>query len=234
MRLSSTFLLGALGVAALSACSADPAEAAGQCITYEQTGGLSGQVIECGTNLATTYTIETLELNMLGVTQSQNRHTIRKNGEIISWDLDTLQGTRTDDPMADVVDGDPEEVAQAFISAMGFSPTGETKSIVGETCEVYASAQMGQACLTPDLLLLEQVLEGMGPASFTRTAVALDRSSSGDPANYEVPDNVTIQQIDLGGFGLPSATGGSGGDAPGLPAGVDLNDLINGALGGNN
>ena len=231
MRHTSQLLLGGVALAAASACSADPAEATGQCITYEQTGSMSGQVIECGQDLATTYSIETLEMSMLGITQSQNRHVIRRNGEIISWDLDTLMGTRTDDPMAGVVNGDPEEVAATFISAMGFSPTGDTKSIVGETCKVYTSAQMGQVCLTEDLLLLEQTFGGVGPASFTRTATALDRSSSGDPANYEVPDNVTIQQVNLGGFGLPSASGGA---PSGLPEGVNLNDLINGALGGSN
>jgi len=193
----------AAAAAALAACSAEPARAAGHCITYEQTGSVSGEVVECSKDLATSYAIETLEMSMMGMTQSQHRHVIRKDGEIISWDLDTLEGTRVDDPMADAVAGDPEDAAQRFIAAMGLSPTGETRSIAGETCAVHASAQMGEVCLTDDLLLLEQTFQGMGPASFTRTAVAVDRSTSGDPAHYEVPADVTIRENDLGGFSLP-------------------------------
>jgi len=174
---------------------------AGQCITYEQTGAMSGQVVECSRDLRTSYSIETLQMSMMGISQNQNRHVIRQNGEIIAWDLDTLQGTRTADPMADRLDDDSEDIAGRFIAAMGFVSTGAHKTVAGERCEVYSSAQMGRVCLTSDLLLLEQSFDGMGPASFTRTAIEIDRGTEGEPSNYTVPNDVTIRDVETGSIG---------------------------------
>ena len=202
-------------VIVLAACSqaagADrlhPVEAI--CVDYEQTGAMSGTTTECHRDWGNErYTIEDLSMSVMGMTQRQNRHTIIQGDQIISWDRDTLQGTVTANPNYDAWTsasaGDLEDFTNNMLTSMGFSQTGQTRTIAGESCNVWSSMQMGEMCFTDDAVVLEQSM-GMGMISFTRRAVSVRRNDGGENANYQVPSNVSISDgPDLGnllnGFG---------------------------------
>jgi len=180
------------------------------CVDYEQTGSMAGTTTECHRDWGhQRYTIEDLSMSMMGIQQTHNRHTITTDDQITSWDRGTLQGTVTTNPnydaWADASSDDVETFTDNMLSGMGFSPTGQTKTIAGEDCSVWSSAQMGQMCFTDDALVLEQVMD-MGIVSFSRRAVSVRRGDSGDASNYEVPANVTISD----GPNLDAILGGLG------------------------
>ena len=75
-----------------------------------------------------------------------------------------------------------EDMGQSFLSAMGMSPTGQTKTVASENCNVYSSQMLGTTCFTSDWLLVEQDVMGMGG----QTATSIDRSSGGADANYNL------------------------------------------------
>lgn len=180
------------------------------CIDYEQTGMMSGTATECLRNWAhERYTIEDFTISVMGMTQRHNQHAITVGNQITSWDRDTNVGTVTANPMYDRLasssSDDIEEFADNMIAAMGFTPTGASQTIAGESCDVYSSAQLGTMCFTSDALVLEQSMD-MGMGSFTRRAVSIDRGNGGSDADYQVPDDVTISQgpdlnAIMGGFG---------------------------------
>lgn len=210
MRTLLTLALASMAVAATSS------GAQAHCATYEQTGGMAGTVTECSRAWDESYSIEKLTMSMMGMTQSRNEHVIRKDGEILSWDRATKQGTRTKDPMHARLeerfgDSDMADVGAEMAEAMGYAKTGTSKTIAGEDCDVWANPQLGDICLTEDFIALEQSMS-QGPMSFRRTATSVDRSTDGEAANYTVPDDVTLRDprampggIDLKALGIPGA-----------------------------
>ncbi|MAK61637.1 MAG: hypothetical protein CMK09_11705 [Ponticaulis sp.] len=197
---------------------AGAASAFPHCVEYSQTGGMSGTVTECFKTFWTSYSSENLKMKMMGFSQEHNQNTIRKDGKIYSWDPTTKRGTVTNDPWAGTdFKGDPVTQNEAFLNAMGFSATGETRTIAGLSCAVRTSSQMGTVCITDDLILLSQSMS-MGPMSFERVATKVTRGTSGDSARYSVPTDVVISDVKL-----PTSPGG----------GIDIGALINGGLNGN-
>ena len=107
-------------------------------------------------------------------------------------DLSSNTGTKTINPMYDTIvnamqDTDPADMGDAFIAAMGFTPTNTQKTIADTTCTVYSSAMMGTTCLTDDGLMLEQEIMGN-----TVTATSVTIGDGGSDANYTLYQDVPI------------------------------------------
>lgn len=169
-----------------------PIEAA--CVDYEMSGQMqSGTTTRCHRNYAyEQYEIQNLTMGIAGFTQSTNQHVITIGDTIYSIDLSTNVGTQTENPMyqqlVDAMDGaDPQEMSDAFITGMGFTPNGATKTIAGYECSVYTSQMMGTACLTTDGLMLEQSFMGN-----TQLATSVEIGTGGADENYTLYENVTI------------------------------------------
>ena len=166
------------------------------CVTYTLNGQMqSGTVTKCHRDYGyETYEIQNIQIGMGGFSQSQNRHVITIGDTIYSIDLSTNQATQTTNPMYDglvnsLQNTSSEDMGQAFLSAMGMTPTGQSKTVAGETCSVYASQMMGTACFTSDWLLAEQDVMGMG-----QIATSIDRSSGGETSNYTLYQTVPVSQ----------------------------------------
>ena len=97
------------------------------------------------------------------------------------------------------------------MSAMGFVPTAQMKTIAGHSCKVHNSQSAGTACLTEDLLILEQSVMGHGMIA---VSVVYE---PGDDENYRKHENATITE------GPHLSNGLSGID---LGNGVNLGDLM--------
>ena len=178
------------------------------CISYTLNGQMqSGTVTKCHRDYGyESYEIQNIEIGMGGFSQSQNTHVITIGDTIYSIDLSTNQATQTTNPMYQglvnaMQNSSPEVMGQAFLNAMGMTPTGQTNTVAGEACNVYSSQMMGTACFTSDWLLAEQDVMGMG-----QTATSIDRSSGGDDANYTLYQNVPVSQ----GPDLSNLPGGLG------------------------
>lgn len=166
------------------------------CVTYEMTGQMqNGSTTRCHRDYAyEQYEIQNITVGIAGFTQTQHQHTITIGDTIYAIDLTKNTGTKTTNPMyqglADSMEGkDPQEMSDAFIQSMGFTPTGTSKEIVGHKCNTYNSAQLGTVCLTEDGLMLEQNFLGN-----VTTATSVSVGDSGDDANYELYKNVTITE----------------------------------------
>jgi len=166
------------------------------CVTYQMSGQMqSGTVTRCHRNYAyESYEIQNVTIGLAGFSQTQTTHTITIGNTIYAINLATNTATKTENPMYDgladaLKNTSPEEMGAAFLDAMGMTPTGQTKTIAGETCSVYSSQMMGTSCFTPDWLLLEQSVMGM-----KQTAVSVDRSTGGDDANYTLYQTVSVTE----------------------------------------
>ena len=164
------------------------------CITYQLNGQMqSGTVTKCHRDYGyEAFEIQDIQIGMGSFSQSQKSHTITIGDTIYSIDLAANTATQTTNPMYQglvnsLQNSSPEDMGQAFLSAMNMSPTGQTKTVAGEECSVYSSQMMGTACFTSDWLLVEQDVMGMG-----QIATSLDRSSGGADANYTLYQTVTV------------------------------------------
>ena len=166
------------------------------CVTYTLNGQMqSGTITKCHRDFGyESYEIQNIKIGMGGFSQSQNTHVITIGDKIYSIDLSTNQATQTTNPMYQglvnaLQNSSPEDMGQAFLNAMGMTPTGQTSNVAGETCNMYSSQMMGTACFTSDWLLAEQDVMGMG-----QTATSIDRSSGGDDTNYTLYQSVPVSQ----------------------------------------
>ena len=164
------------------------------CITYEMTGQLqSGTTIRCHRKHGyESYEIQDTTIGFAGVTQQQNTHNITIGDTIYMINLTDNSATKMLNPMYEsvvksVTEGGSENAGQAFLTAMGFAPTSESKTIAGEKCDVYDSSMAGQACFTSDYLMLEMTIMGMG-----QIATEIDRSSGGPDENYSLFEGMEI------------------------------------------
>lgn len=169
-----------------------PLEAA--CVDYELTGQLqTGTTTRCHRKYGyEQYEIQDVSLNVGGHKQDTRKHTITIGDTIYAIDLATNTGTRTQNPLYERIvsameNSSAEDVGLRFISAMGFKPSGDRKTIAGHACEVYRSAQLGTSCVTADGLTLEISIMGM-----VTTAVRVTVGDGGEDANYTLHERVKI------------------------------------------
>ncbi|MEM7458130.1 MAG: hypothetical protein AAF331_01585 [Pseudomonadota bacterium] len=165
------------------------------CIDYEQSGQMqSGTSTKCHRDYGyEQYEISQLTIGMAGFGQSQSTFTVTIGDTIYAIDTDANTATETVNPMyqglADAVDqSGSAAVSDAFLSAMGMTPTGQTQTVVGLTCNVYASSMMGSACFTDDGLMLQQSVMG---TEVTATSVTYDEGAT---ENYRRHESATITQ----------------------------------------
>ncbi|MEL7539297.1 MAG: hypothetical protein AAGJ51_00205 [Pseudomonadota bacterium] len=165
------------------------------CIDYEQSGQMqSGTSTKCHRDYGyEQYEISELTIGMAGFSQSQSTFTVTIGDTIYAIDTEANTATQTVNPMyqglADAVDqSGSAAVSDAFLNAMGMTPTGQTQTVVGLTCNVYASNMMGSACLTDDGLMLQQSVMG---TEVTATSVTYDEGVS---ENYRRHETATITQ----------------------------------------
>lgn len=165
------------------------------CIDYEQSGQMqSGTSTRCHRDFGyEQYEISELTIGMSGFSQTQSTFTVTIGDTIYAIDTDANTATQTVNPMyqglVDAVDqSGSDAVSDAFLSAMGMTPTGQTNTVVGLTCNVYSSSMMGTACLTDDGLMLEQSVMG---TQIIATAVTYDQ---GVAENYRRHETATITQ----------------------------------------
>lgn len=166
------------------------------CVTYEMSGQMqNGSITRCHREHGyEQYEIQQITIGIAGFTQSQNTHNITVGDTIYAINLEKNTGTKTKNPMyenlvSSMQSNDAEEMSDSFISAMGYSPTGKTKTIAEHECDVYNSAQAGTLCLTAEGLMLEQTI--LGNAT---TAVSVSIGESGDDANYVLYEQVSITE----------------------------------------
>ena len=156
------------------------------CIDYEIGGDMQGgSVKRCHRkNGYEQFEIQNTTISVFGISQSTNQHIVTIGDQIYSINLDTNTGTITTNPFYASLsqaldDTSPEQMGAAFLDAMGYTATGETKIVAEASCEVYNSAMVGTVCLSDDLLMLEQNVMGM-----TWTAVTVAIGVPGDDADY--------------------------------------------------
>ena len=164
------------------------------CLTYQMGGQMqSGTLTRCHQDFAyEAYEIQDISIGFGGFTQKQTTHSITIGDTIYAIDVKAKTATKTRNPMYETLvsalqNSSAGDIQASFLNAMGMTSTGTTKSIAGETCTVYSSQMMGQACFTPDGLMLEQSVMGS-----TQTATSIDRTTGGDEANYTLYQTVTI------------------------------------------
>ena len=165
------------------------------CIDYEQSGQMqSGTSTKCHRDFGyEQYEISELTIAMAGFSQSQSTFTVTIGDTIYAIDTDANTATQTVNPMyqglADAVDtSGSAAVSNAFLSAMGMTPTDQTQTVIGLTCNVYSSSMMGSACFTDDGLLLQQSVMG---TEVTATSVSYDE---GVTENYRRHESAAITQ----------------------------------------
>ena len=122
------------------------------CIDYEQSGQMqSGTSTRCHRDFGyEQYEISEVTIGMAGFSQSQSTFTVTIGDTIYAIDTDSNTATQTVNPMyqglANAVDqSGSDTVSDAFLNAMGMTPTGQTQTVVGLTCNVYSSSMMGTA-----------------------------------------------------------------------------------------
>jgi hypothetical protein len=187
------------GVAAFSVDAADvrmhPLEA--YWVKYNYQGMMEGEVIEqcrnwCNERVETRH----LKLSLGGLNQLQDERIIAVGEDI--YNVDERQGTvtKTKNPMwsgivEQVEAGGAESTFDAWMNAMGFHPTGSTRTIAGEACDDYVSQQMMNAnsCITKDGLTLRSEVAGA-----IQSAVEVHRGDPGDLAAYEIPAEAPTEE----------------------------------------
>lgn len=88
-----------------------------------------------------------------------------------------------------------ENLADALIRAMGYQPTGASKTIAGERCAVW-KGPTGTTCFTSDALTLETT-QMMGPVQATRVATRIRRNDPGPDSAYQADPRYPITEVDI-------------------------------------
>jgi len=161
------------------------------CVTYEQSGMLSGTSTECMRKWGTERVeIEDFVVGIGGMTQPQKAHKIYIGDKIYNIDTDAMTGTVTTNPLyQNLSQTDPVALGEAMMASWGMVDSGEDKDIAGTQCNVMNSPQMGSVCLTDNLVMLEQTFMGT-----TKTATAVDLTSGGPDSNYSLFEQVELTE----------------------------------------
>lgn len=134
-------------------------------------------------------------MSMMGITRNTNQKTITIEDKIYNIDLDKGTATEANNPMYDSMveasqnnGDDPMAFAQQWMDSLGYQATGNTRTILGETCNDYTSSQLAGStvCMTEDGLTLRMEMNMAGMSS-VQTAIEVKRNDPGDDADYEVP-----------------------------------------------
>ncbi len=159
------------------------------CVEYNHEGTLSGTSKQCIRDWgAETFTIENLKVGFAGITQDQNAHKIVIGKKVYNIDPSKMTGTVTDNPFYDALSqADPENLSNSMMNALQMEDTGEDKEVAGTMCNVMKSAQVGSACFTDDMVMLEQDVMGV-----RQIATSVDLSSGGSDADYRLYEKATI------------------------------------------
>ena len=159
------------------------------CVEYQHEGTLSGTSKNCIRQWGMeSFTIENLKIGFGGITQDQNAHKIVIGEKVYNIDPAKMTGTVTDNPFYHVLSqADPEELSSTMLGALQMSDTGEDKEIAGVQCNIMQSPQVGSACFTDDMVLLEQDIMGV-----RQVATKVDLNSGGDDADYRLYEQATI------------------------------------------
>ena len=96
-----------------------------------------------------------------------------------------------------------EGTRDAHIGAYGFTPTGETKQILDQTCDVYEQGKVS-ACYTDDALMIEFVQPN--PFGMRLTATRVDIGEGGDDKNYRLFEIRPFKKIPPNGFQISKCT----------------------------
>jgi len=164
------------------------------CIEYDMSGQMQqGKSRQCHRDYAyEQFIIQESKVSFGGFSQAQNTHNIVIGDTIYAIDLSTNTGTKMVNPMYDGIvnamqDSNAEDMAEVFITAMGFVATGSSKTIAGAQCQIYSSDTIGTMCITDDGLMLEQSVMGN-----TQIATNVTIGDSGDDADYLLYQSVPI------------------------------------------
>ena len=166
------------------------------CIDYTMTGQMmNGTTTRCHRDFAyEQYEIQDMTVGFGGFTQTQQSHVITIGETIYNINTATNTATQATNPfysqmVSALSNSSPSEMGAAFMSGMGFTATGSSKTIAGMSCATYSSAQMGNVCMTENGLMLEQSFMGN-----TQTATSVNVGSAGDAANYTAYQQASVSQ----------------------------------------
>jgi hypothetical protein len=174
-------------------------------VEYEVGGSKPGTIVEHSRNHGNQQArITDTTMTMAGMRIREHTRVIIDGASVTTVDLEKKTVTRTTNPLyesmtARMKDKDGMELAHEMMRATGFAPSGATETILGESCEVWRHAQIGQeVCFTADGLTLRSDLK-MGPVSVSMRATKVQRGDGGDDSLYQVPEGMKeVQAPDLG------------------------------------
>ena len=135
-------------------------------------------------------------MSMMGITQNTNQKTITIRDKIYNIDLDKGTVTEATNPMYDTMvqasqnnGADPMAFAQQWMDALGYQATGNSRTILGESCQDYTSPQLmgSTVCMTEDGLTLRMAMDMGQRMSSVQTAIEIKRNDPGEDVDYEIP-----------------------------------------------
>ena len=189
------------------------------CVSYESSGQMmNGTTIRCHRDYGyEIYEIESMSVGFGGFSQTQQTHRVTIGDQIYAINPNTNTGTQTTNPMyqqiADAVaQNGSGNISDAFLSAMGYTSTGQVQTIAGLSCAVFSSQMTGTTCLTDDGLALQQSVMGN---VMTATSIAYE---PGEDENYRRHEIAVITEG-------PDLSNGIGGID--LGNGISLEDMMN-------
>ncbi|MBT3878961.1 MAG: hypothetical protein HON76_18455 [Candidatus Scalindua sp.] len=140
-------------------------------------------------------------MSMMGITKKTNSLTIiTDSGQwIYNIDLDKKTGTKMKNPMYDQFAGKSEKelenFAEEMLGAMGAKKTG-TEEVAGKICDVWESQMVKtKTCVWNGITLKAEA--GLGKMSVNTVATEVIDGASIPKDKFEVPSNVTLQEVDL-------------------------------------
>lgn len=203
LRTAAVVVAAVLIAPAAGAIQLHPLEA--YTIEYEMGGSKPGTVVEHSRRHGNQQSrVTDTTMTVAGIRVREHTRVIIDGASVTTVDLEKKTVTRTTNPLyesmtARMKDKDGMELAHEMMRSMGFAPSGATETIVGESCEVWRHAQIGQeVCFTSDGLTLRSDVK-MGPVSVSMRATKVLRGNGGDDALYQVPAGMKeVQAPDLG------------------------------------
>ncbi|MEM9123679.1 MAG: hypothetical protein AAGB03_10220, partial [Pseudomonadota bacterium] len=140
-------------------------------VTYEHSGAETGQTVQHSRAWGRERVeVKDTSMSMFGVNQTTDQRVIYLDDQIISIDGATGRTTKTTNPLyADIVASmegkSGMEAGAAWMTGLGGEKTGESKSLLGETCSVWSIPKMfATQCITDAGIPLEisVAMPGMG------------------------------------------------------------------------
>lgn len=171
-------------------------------IVYQSTGMMSGtstmHVRDHGRQMAK---IDDMTVSVGNMTVPQKSRTVTMNGVVVTIDDAKHTGTRLTIPnyeeMMNAYAQKPGlEAAYDMIKAMGGAPSGATKTIAGENCDVWTIPSLGtEMCLSSDGLTLATSVT-MGPMSMSQEATEVRRDDGGPDEAFSL-DGIAITDFTM-------------------------------------